>query len=120
MTRLDFYDDDEFFHHVELGYNTVTLGRSRSCSVRLPDERVSRLHAIIRPSADGRGYELEDRGTNGTLVNGRRVHGPTPLRPGDRIDIEGFHIVHRNEDEPASLFELAIDSLGELVSPPAR
>ena len=32
-------------------------------------------------------YVLTDKSSNGTLVNGRRVKGRTPLKPGDRIQV---------------------------------
>lgn len=64
----------------------VTLGRSRQCDVVLPDPNVSRRHAEIRPR--GASWVLVDLGsTNGSQVNGRRVDGAEPLRPGDEIEL---------------------------------
>ncbi len=61
------------------------MGRSSECSIVLPDHRASRHHADIR--WNGRSWEVADRGsTNGTYVNGLRVHQPVrsaPGRPGD-------------------------------------
>lgn len=50
----------------------------------LPEKGVSRKHALIRKRF-GR-YVIRDLGsTNGTFVNGRRVHGYQPLKPGDEV-----------------------------------
>ncbi len=65
--------------------NTVVLGRSRSCDLRIGGGDASRRHAEIRGDADG--FLVRDLGsTNGTLVNGDRV-GEHRLAPGDRIEI---------------------------------
>jgi hypothetical protein len=58
---------------VVLGEFVVTIGRLPECTITLADPNVSRRHAEIRPS--GTGYRIVDLGsTNGTLVNGARVH----------------------------------------------
>jgi S1-C subfamily serine protease len=50
----------------------VTIGRDPSSDIHSDNPRVSRRHAVLRPS-DG-GWLLEDAGsTNGTFVGGRRV-----------------------------------------------
>jgi len=65
--------------------NTVVLGRSRSCDLRVGGGDASRRHAEIIGDADG--FMLRDLGsTNGTLVNGERV-GEHRLAAGDRIEI---------------------------------
>jgi hypothetical protein len=68
---------------VVLGEYLLTIGRLPECTITLGDPNVSRRHAEIRPS--GAGYRLVDLGsTNGTLVNGERVH-EHQLRDGDTI-----------------------------------
>jgi hypothetical protein len=64
----------------------ATLGRSPENQIRLDDERASRRHARISPR--GSHWIIEDlESRNGTFVNGQRVDGATPLRPGDQIRI---------------------------------
>ena len=64
----------------------VTIGRAPECVVSVDDEFASNLHSKIY-QAEGR-YYVEDLGsTNGTYVNGRRIHYPTELRNGDRVKI---------------------------------
>src|SRR4051812_23768137 len=50
----------------------TTLGRSIHCDVEIDDHTVSRRHAMIALRPDG-AYLLDDRSTNGTMVNGRRI-----------------------------------------------
>lgn len=62
---------------------TLTVGRSAGCDLRLDDEGVSRRHCAI----ERRGGELilrDLRSANGTFVNDRRVE-TARLGPGDRI-----------------------------------
>jgi len=65
----------------------LTIGRAPGCAVPLPaDNFVSSVHArVFRQDGD---YWVEDLGsTNGTLVNGRKMTGPEPLRRGDRVQV---------------------------------
>ena len=55
-----------------LGDEVRHIGRGMSADVRLDDHTVSARHAIIVARAAGLRI-LDDRSTNGTVVNGRRV-----------------------------------------------
>ncbi len=62
------------------------LGRRLDCQIHIHDQRVSRRHARIRREGDA--WQLDDLGSsNGTYVNGRRIHGSTRLRHGDEVEI---------------------------------
>jgi pSer/pThr/pTyr-binding forkhead associated (FHA) protein len=53
------------------------------------DPEISRQHARITAGANGEAV-VEDLGsTNGTFVNGQRISSPTPLRPGDSLELGG-------------------------------
>ncbi len=59
----------------------------------LEDTGVSRRHAELRPGTD-EGWVVSDLGsTNGVRVNGQDIHGPHPLRPGDRIELGSTEVV---------------------------
>ena len=65
---------------------SAMIGRGRGCHIVFDDATVSKEHARLR--VDGRSMLVEDlHSTNGTLVNGKAIDGPTPLRRGDRIAI---------------------------------
>lgn len=68
---------------VGISTDTISIGRGNDCTIMLGDQNASRRHAEVRP-VDG-GYALVDlASTNGTLVNGRRVHEHL-LSDGDQI-----------------------------------
>jgi hypothetical protein len=63
------------------------VGRGRACEIPLvSDSFVSKRHARIALRADG--FWIEDLGsTNGTWVNGERLHQPAALVPGTRVQV---------------------------------
>jgi hypothetical protein len=66
--------------------DTLLLGRSRATETRLIDPHVSRLHCRVAVSG-GEVVVTDNDSAGGTFVNGRRVSGPHPVRPGDVIRI---------------------------------
>ena len=63
------------------------IGRSGANDLEIPDQKVSRFHAFVRQLGSDH-FEIVDLGsTNGTLVNGWRITGPTRLSPGQVIVI---------------------------------
>ena len=70
-----------------------TIGRERACDMTLADETVSRWHASLERGAAG-GWLLADLGSmNGTRLNGWRVSGPMPVRPGDLVSFGALTFV---------------------------
>ncbi|MEM6799620.1 MAG: FHA domain-containing protein, partial [Planctomycetota bacterium] len=68
----------------DLDIDESVIGRSGDCDIALDVAAVSRRHAVVHRE-DGR-FFVEDLGSrNGTLVNGQKIVGKTPLRDGDRI-----------------------------------
>ena len=69
----------------------VSFGRTADNTVVLPDERVSRRHALIHPQgADG--YWLVDLGSrNGTYVNRRRIDSAV-LEEDDEVQIGKYRL----------------------------
>jgi uncharacterized RDD family membrane protein YckC/predicted nucleic acid-binding Zn ribbon protein len=60
------------------------VGRSRDCDVVVRDATVSRAHALV--AVTGGRVTVQDLGSsNGTLVNGQRVHEETELGDGDQV-----------------------------------
>lgn len=73
---------------VRLAGDRLTIGRSIDCDVRLEDDDVAQLHAVLERRPDG--WRLTDQEQiRGLRVNGRKV-GEALLVPGDVIDIRPF------------------------------
>ncbi len=68
---------------IPIGTDVIHIGRGLSADLRLDESSVSRRHAILVPRASG-ARVLDDRSSNGTLVNGRRVQ-QADLSDGDVI-----------------------------------
>ena len=72
---------------------SVVIGRSKDCDIRLADPNASRRHAEVRQ--EGTAYWLVDLdSTNGTTVNGRRQQR-AKLESDDRITIGSTELVFR-------------------------
>lgn len=70
----------------ELNKDIVTLGRDITNDIVINDPEVSRHH--MRLTRGGGGFTIEDLGsTNGTFINGQRLTGARPLRPGDMVGL---------------------------------
>ncbi len=84
-----------------LGGRSLVIGREAGCDVVLASSKASRRHAELMVSA--RGYVLVDSSTNGTFVNGERVHGEHLLARGDviRIGDDEFRF-HADVPKPVS------------------
>jgi hypothetical protein len=71
----------------ELTGELMTIGREASHAIALVNDMgVSRTHAQIVRQGDQ--TLIEDLGsTNGTYVNGIRISAPTPIKPGDTLQL---------------------------------
>lgn len=91
---------------IRIDRERTSLGRSRDADIFIPDQWLSRMHAEIR--LDRGGLTIADLGSkNGTLVNGSRIQGVTPLRKGDQIKL-GDHLMTVQfglEEEPEEDFQ---------------
>lgn len=94
--------DKESVYPLKTGLNTI--GRMPDNDVVIPDPYISRRHCAILVHA-GDGCEVHDFASkNGTLVNGQKIGGPTPLRSGDEILMCNRRLVYvtRTASPPAN------------------
>lgn len=71
---------------------SLVMGRSAACDLRLDYPMVSARHA--RLTIRNGDLTITDLGSsNGTFVNGRRIHRPTPVKPGDQIGLAAVWFV---------------------------
>jgi len=78
------------------------IGRSITNQIVLPENKVSRRHAIIH-SQGAHEYWLVDLGSsNGTYLNGRRVSQPTRLQDRDQVSVGDAVLAFRQRTTPAA------------------
>jgi pSer/pThr/pTyr-binding forkhead associated (FHA) protein len=64
----------------------IVVGRGTACDWQIDHHSLSRKHAQFR--WNGRELTVEDLGSaNGTRVNGRPARGPTPVNPGEPVQL---------------------------------
>ncbi|MEC8557543.1 MAG: ATP-binding protein [Planctomycetota bacterium] len=98
--------------HFAIRGSNASLGRDATNQIQLRDNEVSRKHARIIRTGDVN-YELVDnRSSNGTFVNGRRVTSH-PLRSGDRVRLGRTLLIFTGGPELQSTY--SIDAV-EIVS----
>ena len=73
----------------------LSIGRSRECQILIDDISVSRRHATLIIS--GGTYQIIDNNsTNGTYVNGSKIHGSRTLQHNDILKVGNVIIPWRN------------------------
>ncbi len=85
--RVRTTDGDHQFHELR---GELVVGRDSRCDVVILDPFLSRRHA--RLYREGEGIVVEDTSRNGTRVNGDLIDRPTPINPGDLIEVHGHRI----------------------------
>jgi DNA-directed RNA polymerase subunit RPC12/RpoP len=76
----------------ELSEGWSRIGRSGAAEIRLDDPTVSRRHAVIVRTPEGKLRVLDDRSMNGIAVNGEQVDW-SPLADGDKLSV-GRYTLH--------------------------
>ncbi len=104
----------------ELNKDIVTLGRDITNDIVINDPEVSRHHLRLTRGAGG--FTLEDLGsTNGTFVNGQRLTGARPLRPGDMVGLgETVTLAYEMTAAPAAGVEAPEQPQGGTVISPVQ
>jgi len=84
------YRGAQFLREETLGQQVIKIGKVSSAHLRLEDESISRMHAIVE--RQGSEVSLIDLGsTRGTFVNGQRINKAT-LASGDVITLGDLRI----------------------------
>ncbi len=65
----------------------LTIGRATGNDIVITDSKASRNHLQIVQSDNGQISVIDLGSTNGTYVNGQRIHGERPISPGDTLRI---------------------------------
>ncbi len=92
---------------LELSEGEVTIGRSRTATVRVDHESVSRTHALLT-FTKGTAVLKDLNSSNGTYVSGRRVVNEVRVASGDRIQVGAAIIEYRLVETEAPVDRTAL------------
>lgn len=71
---------------IPLKRSKFLIGRSSECTLRAGSDAISRRHCVVLTRDSG--VSVRDLGSrNGTLVNGEKIDGETPLKVGDLLKV---------------------------------
>lgn len=91
VLTFEIYSGGEFQRREEISAESVTIGRGPAAMLRIDDEALADLHAVINVGDDG-AVQLLDLGSDGgTQVNGEAVSN-ADLKTGDSIEIGGVKV----------------------------
>jgi len=118
---LTFEPKDGESQRVEIGASRVVVGRDPGADFTLEDTKVSRRHAELRELPGGE-VELRDLGSsNGTFVDGKRIHEPTVLRGGEQVRFGRTTVSVDKDSEPGDAgLEGAAAGASAAGTPPER
>src|SRR5687768_3962361 len=117
--KFQIYRGDELIKEEVLSEPVIKVGKLASSHLRLEDDSVSRMHAVVE--VNGRDdVQLIDLGsTRGTLVNGERIT-KAPLRPGDEINFADVRVMVSFLDEEEATVAAPHVSEAAAAHPQAR
>ncbi|HZJ68182.1 MAG TPA: FHA domain-containing protein, partial [Kofleriaceae bacterium] len=100
------FKGDELQREERLSLSVIKLGKVPSAHLKLDDETVSRMHAIIEVNGPGDVSIIDLGSTKGTFVNGQKVN-KAKLQSGDTIVVGETRIElaisSGEEDEPTKV-----------------
>jgi len=90
--KFDIYEGKQLVRTEILTENTIKIGKLSSSHVRIDDEQVSRMHAVVEVNGPQDVFILDLGSTTGTFVNGERVTKQR-LRSNDRVELGSVTVV---------------------------
>lgn len=91
----------------------ITLGRDKSNTVVIADQKVSRHHATLSPAEET--FVVIDQGSaNGTYLNGVLISQPNPLKDKDRLSVGDTNFLFTTSQPD---FEAIIPALSPVSRP---
>ncbi len=92
------YESYSDFNKYILNHSCITIGSADGNSIIYNNRNlVSRKHTVIERDANGNYFVIDQKSSNSTFVNGRRILGSHKLSYGDVIYIIGLKIVYMGD-----------------------
>ena len=119
--RVTAYDGDRELFSSSFQRDVINIGKLARAQIRLEDSNVSRMHAVIEVTAEGKVEIADLNSTNGTYVNGEKVsrtvlHTGDQVRVGDiRLTVDIIQSVKRVKRAPK--VEKAVTPLPKTLNP---
>ncbi len=100
MPIIRYFSSNGKWENHELNTKRTTIGRQLDQDIQLFDRMISKTHAEITLSQDGR-YVLRDVGSrNGTTLNNEIITSPRYLKNGDSIGLGGYILTFMDSIDP--------------------
>ncbi len=100
MLEFRIYLDRQLVQKTAFSKKSLTIGRSAENDIVLSNKHVSRIHVLIQETDQS--YWVEDRSSNGLLLDGEKISGRIPLPTKCLFQIYPYDIEclkHQEEDE---------------------
>jgi pSer/pThr/pTyr-binding forkhead associated (FHA) protein len=117
------YKGDQFLREETLAQPVIKVGKLSSSHLRLDDDSVSRMHAVIEVSGPGSISIIDLGSTKGTVVNGQKVNKAN-LQDGDLVVLGDIRIelsvgdASAGEDEAVTRVNVPVGATPASPQPP--
>src|SRR5258708_21082258 len=115
------FKGDQLIREEKLSLSVIKLGKVPSAHLKLDDETVSRMHAIIEVNGPGDVSIIDLGSTKGTFVNGQKVN-KAKLQSGDTIVVGETRIElaigSGEDDEPTKVANPLVAAAEVITSTP--
>ncbi|MFT7172773.1 MAG: pSer/pThr/pTyr-binding forkhead associated (FHA) protein, partial [Paracoccaceae bacterium] len=86
MSSLNIVYGEQVGTHFDLSHRPLSLGREASRDIQITDPKVSRKHALIKPSGDSYVIQITE-GKNPIKINGKSIADEAVLVEGDLLTL---------------------------------
>lgn len=86
------YKGAELLRTETLTQDIIKVGKLQSSHLRIEDDNVSRMHAVIEVTSPSEVFIIDLGSTSGTIVNGTKVN-KTQLQSGDEVELGDTRVV---------------------------
>ena len=90
--KFQVFKGDELVREEMLSEPIIKIGKLASSNLRLEEETVSRMHAVIETASSGQPELIDLGSTRGTTVNGVRI-SKVILKPGDQVQFGDSRVI---------------------------